>query len=69
MEEIWIRYVDLPCRVNGITVQDENGFYNVYINARLSIAAQREAIEHELTHINRDDFYSLESIQKVESFK
>mgnify|MGYP000870024114 CR=1 FL=1 len=68
MEDVCIRYIDLPCCVNGVTVQDESGFYNVYINARLSIESQNEAIKHELTHIKRDDFYSLESIQKVESF-
>lgn len=68
MEDMCIRFIDLPCRINGVTVQDESGFYNIYINARLSIEAQYEAIEHELTHIKRDDFYSLEPITKVESF-
>ena len=68
MEDVCIRYIDFPCRINGITVQDENGFYNVYINARLSFEAQRAAIKHELTHIKRNDFYSLEPLSKIESF-
>lgn len=68
MDDVCIRFMDFPCRVNGVTVQDENGFYNVYINARLSLEAQRAAIKHELTHIKREDFYSLDSLSKVESF-
>lgn len=67
MEDFCIRFIDLPCRVNGVTVQDENGFYNVYINARLSEQAQRSAIKHELTHVKRNDFYSLEPLSKIEN--
>jgi hypothetical protein len=57
----------LPYKVNGVTVEDEDGFYNVYINARLSYTAQREAIIHELTHIQRNDFYSEEKLELIES--
>lgn len=67
-DEVCIRLIDLPCRINGITVQDENGFYNVYINARLSTDEQKKAIAHELTHVKRDDFYSLEPINMIEHF-
>lgn len=69
MEDFCIRFIDFPCRINGVTVQDESGFYNVYINAKLSEEGQQAAIKHELTHIKRDDFYSLDSLSKVESFK
>ncbi len=67
LDDIQIRFIDLPCTVKGITVQDANGFYNVYINARLSEYAQKEAIHHEITHIKRNDFYSLKSINAVET--
>lgn len=39
-----------------MTVQDINGFYNVYINSRLSFEEQRKALKHELEHIRRHDF-------------
>lgn len=61
-----IRYIDLPCKVNGTTVQDASGFYNVYINSRLSYEAQQRAIIHELTHIRRDDFYSNDRLELIE---
>lgn len=68
-DNVKIRCIDLPCTIKGITVQDGNGFYNVYINAKLSEEAQKQALEHELTHIKRNDFYSFEPIQAIENFK
>lgn len=62
-----IRYIDLPCRINGFTVMDDSGFYNVYINAKLDYFHQKDAIRHELTHISRGDFFSNCSLEKVES--
>lgn len=61
-----IRYMDMPYKVKGITVKDDTGFYNVYINARLSKEVQDQATRHELTHITRNDFGSLEPIQNIE---
>lgn len=51
-----MRYINLPCSVRGLTVMDNEGFYNIYINARLSLAHQHDALMHELEHINRNDF-------------
>ena len=31
--EYCVRYVELPLAVNGLTVLDADGFYNIYINA------------------------------------
>ena len=42
-----VRYIDLPMKVHGMTVLDENGFYNVYINCMLSRELQRAAYDHE----------------------
>ena len=33
------------------------GSFDIYISSRLSDDAQRERLEHELTHIRRDHFY------------
>lgn len=51
-----VRYVSLPMRVHGMTVQDENGFYNIYINRDQSEDIQRAAYEHELKHLEHNDF-------------
>lgn len=66
--EYCVRYIDLPCSVNGVTVPDVDGFYNIYINSRLSLEKQAQALKHELTHIARDDFERAdESIYAVEN--
>lgn len=51
-----VRYVSFPMKVHGMTVLDENGFYNIYININLNEDAQFEALRHELKHLERDDF-------------
>lgn len=62
-----IRYVDLPCRVKGVTVMDEEGFFNVYINSRLSYDCQQKTIKHELTHIQRGDFFKADKLERIEA--
>lgn len=62
-----IRYVDLPCRLNGVTVMDGDGFFNIYINARLDYYHQQKAIQHELTHVARGDFFKNSSLEEIES--
>lgn len=62
-----IRYVDLPCRVNGVTVMDREGFFNIYINARLDYYQQQKAIRHEFTHIVRGDFFREDELEDVET--
>ena len=51
-----VRYINLPIAVHGTVALDETGFYNIYINANQSAESQQKAIEHELKHIERNDF-------------
>lgn len=67
MNDYIIRFIDLPITVKAVTVQDGNGFNNIYVNARISFWEQQVAIAHELKHIQRDDFYSLEPLEVVET--
>lgn len=53
----YIRYIDLPCSINAMTIMDNDGFFNIYVNGRLDYDSQQIAIQHELNHIRRDDFY------------
>ena len=49
-----------------MTVLDESGFFNIYVNSRLSICKQSKAIDHELEHIFRDDFFRDASLEEIE---
>ncbi len=57
MDNIYVRFLPLPHRVNGITVMDENADYNVYLNARLDGYRSRKAYLHELEHIRSGHFW------------
>ena len=55
-DEIPTFVVDLPDHVPGLSCMDEDGTPIIYLNARHSSEKNRNTYEHELTHIQRDDF-------------
>lgn len=57
MSDIIIRLTMLPAKVNGVTVVDDNGDYNIYINSNLSGEALRRACKHELSHVAKNHHY------------
>lgn len=67
--DIPTRLVDLPYSIPGIASVDENGEPMVYLNARLTEAQHRRTFEHELRHIQRDDFFNGLSIYQAEGQK
>lgn len=58
MGEVIIRYISLPCRIKGFVREDCDGNYNIYINANQSFETQQKTLEHELKHIDTDDFHN-----------
>lgn len=66
MDEVFVRLIKLPSTVYGVTVKDENGDFNVYINSNLSAPARDRALKHEMKHIERGDFYSDTDIEQLE---
>lgn len=67
MDEVILRYRELPDRIDAMTVRDENADYNIYIDPRLSYDCQQDAISHEMQHIKRDDFANGGDINSCES--
>jgi hypothetical protein len=55
----------MPTGIKGVTSPSEDGAFNVYINARWPYETQRDALQHELNHIRRDDFHA-ESLEVAE---
>ncbi len=66
-DDVFVRYISLPTTVNAVTVPDEDGNYNVYINSRLSHEAQQEAYEHELYHIEHGHHYDYTPVADCEN--
>jgi hypothetical protein len=59
---VFIRGLELPLKVKGVTVLDNNGDYNVYINVLLSDDVQKRTTRHELIHIKKEHFYDFEPV-------
>lgn len=65
-EEFCVRIIDLPHSVKGFVTYDEDGFPNIYLNARISLYEQQRAMQHELAHISREDAFSDAEIRSIE---
>ena len=68
MNDIIVRYVDMPYCFKGYTLPDENGDYNVYINYNYPLETQQSTLYHELNHVDKDDFHSSEDIANIECY-
>lgn len=64
--EYLIRMMDMPHGVKAVVSMDEEGFANIYVNARLSHDAQIAAARHEIMHVVRGDAYNWDAIEEVE---
>lgn len=62
MNDIFIRGIELPFAVKGVTVLDADGNFNVYINTLLSFDTQQKAARHEIAHIKKDHFFDYEPV-------
>ena len=56
MTDAYVRLIPLPARVEGVTLPNDDGTFDIYINARLSPDRQQETLAHELRHIRRSHF-------------
>jgi len=55
---IFVRTVALPRGVRAVVLPNDDGTFDIYINARLPEELQRAALQHELKHIRKDHFYN-----------
>lgn len=62
------KYIDMPHRIKGLTVCDDQGNYIIILNSRLTQEQQKETYAHELFHIENGDFESGLDCDKVEAY-
>ncbi len=68
MEDYYVRTVKLPGSVRGVTIPNDDGTFNVFINSSLSPECSNDTLKHELNHIKKDHFYEdTKSIEAVET--
>ncbi len=66
MTDYFVRLIELPIKVEGVTVPNSDGSFSVYINALLSEAKRGEVLRHELRHISSEHFYTEMPVEYME---
>lgn len=66
MIDYFVRLVELPLRVEGVTLPNSDGSFSVYINSRLDEPRRAEVLRHELRHIEAEHFYSELPVEYIE---
>lgn len=67
MADYYVRMVELPINVKGVTVKNSDGSFDIYINSLLCPDKVQEALIHELKHVKKDHLYDdIKSIEVVE---
>lgn len=54
----YVRYAPFPQCVEAVTLPNNDGTFDIYVNDCLSPCKQKKALEHELNHIERNHFYN-----------
>lgn len=67
MNNVLIRELNFPIEIEGATVPDANGDYNIFINANLSPEKKKETLEHELRHIQCNHHHRCTSVAEDEA--
>jgi hypothetical protein len=70
VERVKVILTDLPHSVNAFTVYyfDDEAYYTMFINSRISQEAQFEAYKHEIAHIDNGDFSKMIHASELEKY-
>ena len=63
----FVRLLPLPSSVEGVVLPNDDGTYDIYINANLPAERQEAVLRHELAHIKKDHLYSEDPIRIIEA--
>lgn len=65
--EYYVRLVELPPTVEGVTIPNDDGTFEIYLNSLLCETRRAECLEHEIRHIKKDHFYNdIQPIEEIE---
>ena len=66
--DYFVRLVELPRTVNGVTLPNDDSTFDIYLNSLLTEDEQKTALEHEIEHIIQDHFYNdVKPIRQIEA--
>lgn len=62
-----VRVINFPnATIGAAVIEDADGFYSIYLNARMPREAQRRSFYHEIRHLENDDFHNGKPIRDIE---
>lgn len=64
--EWYIREVELPQKVGGVVLPNDDGTFDIYLNTLASAERREEWLRHEIRHITEDHFYRAMGIAEIE---
>lgn len=64
--EYFVRLVELPVCVDGVTIPNDDGTFDIYINSLLSEKRRQDRLQHEISHIKKDHFYKEKAVALCE---
>lgn len=68
MTDYFVYFVELPYHVKGVTIPNNDGTFDIYINSVLDDIQRQKSLNHELKHIKKDHFYDdMKDIETVEN--
>lgn len=66
--EYYVRLVPLPASIDGVTVPNDDGTFDIYLNSNLCEARQQDRLQHEIKHVLEDHFYQeSKSVSQLEN--
>ena len=66
MEDVFVRYMELPSTIRSFVVANKDLSYTILLNSKLSHEQNLISYQHELDHILRGDYEKKCSIDLIE---
>lgn len=66
--QAYVRTADFPISVKAVTIPNDDGTFDIYVNKNITPDVQYSALVHELKHIEKNHFYQdWQNIRTIES--
>jgi len=66
MIDYFVRSIALPRKVEGVSIPNDDGSFDIYINSLLPPQRRTEVLQHELRHLKAEHFYLDMPIESME---
>ena len=65
--DYFVYYDVFPWSIKGLVTTNNDGTYSIFLNQRYPLSILKETFQHELRHIQNEDFYNGLPIEVVEN--